>query len=198
MNRLARVVLALSVLGGGACNRGRDDPTVSADGTTSSSTPTTTGGTSTTAFTGAPLPVEAPASATRAHLAAVRVARHDGYDRVVFEFEDAVPGYRVATTTRPVTEDGSGRSVEVEGAVLVEVRMENAARARIVGDRVTMVHKGPDRIGTKGAVVEETVRTGDFEGVVTWVVGLSAAPRGVRVSTLTAPFRLVVDFGAPA
>lgn len=196
MRKLVCIVACL--LATAACNRpGSDDPTVSADGSTTSSPSTTAADTTTTLFNGGPLPVEAPASTARAYLAAVRVASHDGYDRVVFEFEDGVPGYRVAVTPRPVTEDGSGDTVEVEGAALVEVRMESAATARITGDKVTPVYKGPDRVRTRGAVVREVVDVGDFEGVVTWVVGLDAAPAGVKVSTLTGPFRLVVDFGVP-
>lgn len=196
MRKVALVVVAVLLLA--ACNRGEDDPTISADGsTTSTSTSTTAAETTTTVFNGGPLPVEASASATRAYLAAVRVASHDGYDRLVFEFEDAVPGYRVEVTKRPVTEDGSGETVEVKGSDLVSVRMENAATARITGDKVTPVYKGPKRVATKGAIVQEVVDTGDFEGVVSWVVGLDAAPAGVKVTTLTSPFRLVVDFGVP-
>jgi hypothetical protein len=193
---LVLVFLVLVVMT--ACNRpGSDDPTVAADGSTTSSPSTTAADTTTTVFEGRTLPVEAPASTTRAYLAAVRVASHDSYDRVVFEFEDAVPGYRVSTAQRPVTEDGSGDTVEVEGAALVEVRMESAATARITGENVSPVYRGPARVRTRGAVVREVVDVGDFEGVVTWVVGLDAAPDGVKVSTLTSPFRLVVDFGVP-
>jgi hypothetical protein len=187
-------VIALMALA--ACNRGTDDPTVTVDDTSTSST-VPADETTTTTFVGGTLPAEGAASTTRAYLAAVRVAAHDGYDRVVFEFEDAVPGYRVAMTQRPVTEDGSGDTVEVEGTSLVEVRMENAATARITGETVTPVYKGPERVRTKGGIVQEVVDTGDFEGTVTWVVGLDAAPAGVKVSTLAAPFRLVVDFGVP-
>jgi hypothetical protein len=191
VRKVVQVAAVLMLLA--ACHRGSDDPTVSAGGSTTTSSEDTT----TTEFTGGTLPVEAPASTVRAYLRDVRIASHDGYDRVVFEFEDGVPGYRVATTTRPVTEDGSGRTVDVAGSTLVQVRMENAATARITGDTVTRVYTGPPRVDTRGALVEEVVDTGDFEGIVTWVIGLDAPPAGVKVSTLTSPFRLVVDLGVP-
>ncbi|HEX2039208.1 MAG TPA: hypothetical protein VHF47_05685, partial [Acidimicrobiales bacterium] len=84
----AGLVLLLLLLT--ACPRD-ESPTVSADDTTTSSSTT-----STTALVATPLPASAPAGATRGYLRDVRVAAHPGYDRVVFEFEDALPGYRVA------------------------------------------------------------------------------------------------------
>jgi hypothetical protein len=197
VRKLTCALAVVVLVAGTACHRGEDDPTVSADGSTTSSPSTTAEETTTTAFTGGALPVEAPATTTRAYLKDVRVAAHDGYDRVVFELEDAVPGYRVEPTERPVTEDASGRPIEVVGSTLVLVRMENAATARITGEKVTPVYKGPKRVQAKGGIVQEVVDTGDFEGIVSWVVGLDAAPAGVKVSTLTSPFRLIVDFGVP-
>jgi hypothetical protein len=197
VKRLA-VALALVLLA--ACNRG-DDPTVDLGATTTSSPSTSSSVAETTSpsttFVPTPLPATGPASATRGYLAAVRVASHDGYDRIVFDFEDAVPGYRVDVTRRPVTEDGSGNAVEVKGEVLYEVRFENAATARIEGERVVPVFKGDTRITMRGKVLEEVVKTGDFEGVVTWVIGARPRPEGVQVSTLRSPLRLVVDLGSP-
>src|SRR5688500_11515989 len=37
-----------------------------------------------------------------ATLKEVRVAAHDGYERIVFEFEGALPGYKVEYIDRPV------------------------------------------------------------------------------------------------
>lgn len=193
------LVTALSALSLSACNRG-DDPTVETDGvdpgaagSTTTSTTAPDEATTSTSFTATSLPATGDAPTTRGYLAAVRVAAHDGFDRVVFEFEDALPGYRVATTKRPVTEDGSGDTVEVKGDALLEVRFENAGMARIEGERVVPVYKGDKRVTTKGELVLEVVDAGDFEGVVTWVVGLQDEPAAVRVSTLASPFRLVVD-----
>jgi len=170
-----------------ACPRD-DSPTVSTgdDTTTSSST-------STTAFEATALPASAPAGTTRGYLKDVRVAAQAGFDRVVFEFEDALPGYEVATTQPPLTEDGSGDEVRVQGDALLQVRFENSATARIEGERVVPVYTGADRVRGGGSrVVTEVVDVGDFEGVVTWVIGLRTAS-DVRVSTLASPHRLVVD-----
>lgn len=198
LRAVAVLVVVASALA--ACDRG-SDPTVAVDdtGTSSSSSPSSVVETSSPSTTFVPmaLPVSGAASSTRGYVAAVRVAAHDGYDRVVFEFEDALPGYRVAVTKRPVTADGSGDTVEVKGDALYEVRLENASLVRFQGDKVVPVYKGDKRVATRGEVVEEVVETGDFEGVVTWVIGARPVPEGVRVTTLSSPLRLVVDLASP-
>ena len=44
--------------------------------------------------------------------------------------------------------------------------------ATIDGDQVTKTYTGPKRIQGEGSDVREVVKTGDFESVVTWVIGL--------------------------
>lgn len=197
------VVLSLSGVLLASCGRGDDDPVVSGGGrssTTSStagddgSSTTGGGGGTTTSAPATDLPATGATGTTRAYLKSVRIASHAGYDRVVFEFEDALPGYRVEVTNRPVTEDGSGDEVEVEGRTLLAARFENAASARLEGEKVVPVYKGPDRVDGTDKAVAEAVDAGDFEGVVTWVIGLHAEPvPPVKVTTLQSPYRVVVD-----
>jgi hypothetical protein len=133
----------------------------------------------------------------RAHLTGARIGARTGGDRVVFEFDPVVPGYTIDFTTRPVTQDGSGKPVEVEGEALLEVRLENAATARFEGENVVLTYGGPKRIeGTSTSVVTEAVLVGDFEGQVTWVIGLRTKIATVAVSALGAPSRLVLDLPA--
>jgi hypothetical protein len=126
-------------------------------------------------------------------LSAVRAARHEGYDRVVFEFRNALPGYDVRYVDKPVHADGSGDVVPVDGEFAVQVRMENALDADLSKPDAPLTYTGPRRIRPETPVVEELVRTGGFEGVLTWAVGL-ADRVDFRVTTLDAPPRLVVDF----
>jgi hypothetical protein len=59
-----------------------------------------------------------------------------------------------------------------------------------------MTYKGPKRIDGSSAgtsVVQELVRTGDFEAVLNWAIGLSDKV-DFRVRTTTSPDRLIVDF----
>ncbi|MGH3849348.1 MAG: AMIN-like domain-containing (lipo)protein, partial [Pseudonocardiaceae bacterium] len=54
-------------------------------------------------------------------------------------------------------------------------------------------YTGPSRIKLGTPEVVEMVRTGGFEGVLNWVVGLNDRV-DFRVTTLAAPPRIVVDF----
>ncbi len=147
-------------------------------------------------FAGGRAPVTAKADpAETALLEAIDVGKHEGYDRVVFRFRNTVPGYRVAYVKRPLVEDGSGDPVTVAGKVVVGVRLEPASGFDL-SDEGHLVYTGPKRIegGDSGAaVVEELVRTGDFEAVLSWAVGLDSAT-DFRVLRLDGPPRLVVDF----
>jgi hypothetical protein len=124
------------------------------------------------------------------------VGRHEGYDRVVFQFKNTLPGYKVEYVQPPLKEDGSGRIVEVPGNAVVAVRMEPASGFDLNTGEGVMTYKGPRRIAGSAAgtsVVQELVRTGDFEAVLSWAIGLSDKV-DFRVRTATSPPRLIVDF----
>jgi hypothetical protein len=103
---------------------GSDDEATTTQATTTSATPTLP-----TLEGAATVPVEEPGSASEtALLTHVRVARHEGFDRVVFEFRNMLPGYRVEYVEGPLAEDGSGNPVELEGSASLVVRMARARR----------------------------------------------------------------------
>jgi hypothetical protein len=123
----------------------------------------------------------------------VAVGRHEGYDRVVFQFRgEGVPGYRVEYVEPPLKEDGSGNPVQIDGNAFVVVRMEPASGFDLNTGEGELVYKGPKRL-PGAAVVKEVVRTGDFEAVLTWAVGLEQKV-DFRVTTAASPSRLIVDF----
>ena len=142
-------------------------------------------------------PVEGAANGSdSALLDRLAVGRHEGYDRVVFQFKNVLPGYKVWYTTEPLKEDGSGNPVDVKGAAVVVVRMEPASGFDLNTGEGVMTYKGPRRIDGSAAgtsVVQELVRTGDFEAVLSWAIGLSDKV-DFRVRTATSPPRLIVDF----
>ena len=177
----ALVPLALTACGGGGHKTTAGSaPTSAAAGSTSASSALPT----TATPSGSTTPVSVPVSHPAAHLVAVRVARQAGSDRVVFEFRDRTPGYRVEYATGPVM-NTEGREVAVAGPAKLVIHMEQATGA----DSYT----GPARLGAQGTTqVQEVARVEDFEAVLRWVVGVrSQAP--FRVTTLTAPPRLVID-----
>jgi hypothetical protein len=123
----------------------------------------------------------------------VAVGRHEGYDRVVFQFRgEGLPGYRVEYMEPPLKEDGSGNPVQIEGNAFVVVRMEPASGFDLNTGEGVLVYKGPKRL-PGASVVKEVVRTGDFEAVLTWAIGLEEMV-DFRVTTAASPSRLIVDF----
>lgn len=133
----------------------------------------------------APAPVGIPPIQPR--LDDVRVGRHDkaGFDRVVFDLT-AVPGYRVHRT-REVTQDGSGHTLRLRGRSYLTVSLEHAVAHDDDGDPTS-----PRRILRSFTQLREVRRAGDFEGVVTYGLGLRRTS-DFRVFTTGAPKRLVVD-----
>ncbi|HEX7145731.1 MAG TPA: hypothetical protein VF225_10535 [Gaiellaceae bacterium] len=86
--------------------------------------------------------------------------------------------------------------MSVQGNAIVLVRMEPASGFDLNTGEGVMTYKGPKRIDGAAAgasVVQEVVRTGDFEAVLSWAIGLSDKV-DFRVQTATSPTRLIVDF----
>ncbi len=131
-----------------------------------------------------------------AHLASVRLARNDGFDRLVLEFTDLVPGYTIGYRPLPAQEDASGKEIPLPGA--------NAALRVVLNpatgdgwDNGTRTYSGPSTVTAGTPVVTQTTAAGDFEAVLTWVVGLrSKVP--FRVLKFDGPPRLAIDFQADA
>lgn len=123
----------------------------------------------------------------------VRVARHEGYDRVVFEFENGLPGYQVGYVEGPITQDASGEPVDVQGAAYLQVRMEPASIVDLSGEAPRQTYDGPMVVDGDTPEVTEVVNAGDFEAVSTWVIGVTDPGVAFRVQVLTSPARLVVD-----
>jgi hypothetical protein len=119
----------------------------------------------------------------------VRVAEHQGFDRVVFEFEEeTIPGYHVEYVDKPVRACGSGEPVALAGDAWLEIRIQ-PARAHDDEGRPTIAER--DRMpGLR--IVRQLRATCDFEADVTWVLGV-ASPNRYRVLELRSPARLVVD-----
>ena len=136
--------------------------------------------------------VHADPSGDIAHLAGVRLAGQDGYDRLVLEFTDRVPGYTVGDRPLPAHEDASGFEIPLPGAgALLQVSMTPATGSGWAGGPST--YSGPSALRADTVSVTEVRNAGDFEAVLTWVVGVRTQ-QPFRVQVLDDPPRLVVDF----
>jgi hypothetical protein len=111
------------------------------------------------------------------YLTKVTVAADACTDQVFFDFEKQAPGPGFEVSYQPAEtakfEDGSGNPVEVDGNAFLVVKLTPAMTAKIDGDQLTKTYTGPKRLTLSGDTsVEDVVKTGDFESVVTWVIGL--------------------------
>ncbi len=131
-----------------------------------------------------------------AHLAAVRLAHSDGFDRLVLEFTDLVPGYTIGYRPLPAQEDASGKEIPLPGAnVALQVALKPATGDG--WDNGTPTYSGPSTVTADTPVVTQATAAGDFESVLAWVVGLrSKVP--FRVLKFDGPPRLAIDFQADA
>ena len=125
----------------------------------------------------------------RAQIIDVRVGTHEGYDRVVFEFDSGLPDTVIAGALPPFYADASGLELEVAGSAFLQLTMHEASKVSPDGvvtyDGSTDFEPGFDRL-------VQLLEGGDFEAVSTWYLGLDGGSC-IRVLTLADPVRLVID-----
>lgn len=196
-SRLIRTAAMVALVALAACGTDQDPAIDIPSTSTPTSTPADNSSTTTLAFSGATTPVSVAAHGTVAHLTDLRVAGHPGYDRIAFEFRQPVPGYTVKYIDRPITEDGSGNEVAIDGGAVLEVRFEPASTFDMeAGSSGQSTYDGPRRVKAGDSrAVTEVVRTGDFEAVLTWVVGVDRT-RPFKVTVTASPKHvLIIDIG---
>lgn len=136
--------------------------------------------------------VRAVATGGTAHLAAVRLARKGGNDRLVFEFTDHVPAYTIGYRPLPARADASGREIPLPGATaMLTVTLTPATARGWGGDART--YFGPSSVTANTADVTEAAMAGDFEAVLSWAVGLRAKVP-FRVTASDEPPTITIDF----
>ena len=116
-----------------------------------------------------------------------RVGEVTGYDRFVLQFDTMVPTYTVKRQASPVfTTGASGQKITLSGTAGALVQVHSATGA-------TTFTGLTDFTQTQFLVLKEARLTEDFEGYVSWGLGLGSQAC-LRTFTLTDPPRLVVDF----
>jgi hypothetical protein len=193
------------VAAGGLAGCSRDEPktTSAATGTAATVTTDPSSTAPTTApctFSGATDPSRGGTDSPTRLLTDVRVGAHGCYERVSFEFKpqkgdvDGPVAWKAAYESPPITEDGSGRRVQVKGTAFLVVTM-TAAGADLTQEGAPASYTGPASIEAADTTwIQQVRRTGDFEAVLTWVIGLDKK-RPFHVSTEGGPTRVIVDVG---
>jgi hypothetical protein len=114
---------------------------------------------------------EPPGGITTALLTGVFTQSFETYDQVTFEFQEGMPGFRIEYVEPPIIADASGLEVEIAGSAFLQVRMERAAGHD--PDTGEETYTGSLELTPGIPQVVELERTGDFEGVLTWVLGVN-------------------------
>ncbi len=120
-----------------------------------------------------------------ATVTAVRIAHHDGYDRLVIGFatSNAMPQYQLTQqATSQFVRDASGQPVTLDGSAGIRAVLRNA----------DITAGAPTDLTPQLPAIREVAQIGDFERVVSYGVGL-ATPSCFRVLELSGPTRLVID-----
>jgi hypothetical protein len=119
-------------------------------------------------------------------LVSVQAVERKGYDRVLFTFKGAVPGYQVRYV--PEVTDQAGRPLALRGRAFLAVAFE-PGRAHDPGGEATV---STATLTPASPVLRQVRFAGDFEGRVSFGLGL-AERDGFRVSELRDPPRVAVD-----
>ena len=120
----------------------------------------------------------------------IRIAHHDGYDRLVIDFSSgttAVPPYDLTRqNSSTFVRDASGQPVTLEGSAGIRAVLRNSDIASGV----------PSDLKPRLPQIREVANIGNFERVVSYGVGLKTAAC-FRVLELSGPTRLVIDVQTP-
>ena len=130
------------------------------------------------------------AASAAATVSAIRIAHHDGYDRLVIDFatSNTMPQYQLTQqATSHFVRDASGQPVTLDGTAGLRLVLRNA----------DITPGAPTDLKPALPSVREVAQIGNFERVVSYGVGL-ATPACFRVLELSGPTRLVIDVQTPA
>jgi hypothetical protein len=216
----AALLIALGIVVVSACTPQQEaapSPTIAAPSPSASraSTPVATAAPPATLTPRPPATATAPASpgsspaaacprvtgggpANQAQLVAVRIAHQTGFDRLVFEFGPStapgpfgMPAYTIEAANSLA--GPSGQPVTMAGSALFGTRFQNASTQNPNG---TPSYTGSTDMKPTTPLVKQVRLVEDFERVLVWGTGLDhlACP---KVSELSGPFRVVLDFPTP-
>jgi hypothetical protein len=118
----------------------------------------------------------------------LRVAEHEGFDRIVLMFTGTgIPGWTVNYVDE-ARRDGSGEAVRLGGDALLTIFASNTTWP------AAGYYSGPERFEpANGGDIDDLYVGGTFEGSTHVIAGIDGGPVPFRVFALADPSRLVVD-----
>jgi|ERR1700730_5740096 len=136
---------------------------------------------------------ETAPTAYTSYLKVVHVAKHNGFDRTIFEFQGPLPDYNIQYLATPfyVNEDESKERIRIAGRAFIE-----AGFYFIRADETQLNLAQAAGFSPKGKLRMPSLRQladrGVWEGGYDFVLGIKAR-QPFRVSELTNPSRVVID-----
>ncbi|CAN5902279.1 hypothetical protein BH23ACT10_BH23ACT10_11780 [soil metagenome] len=125
-----------------------------------------------------------------ATLREIRVGRHDGFDRMVFEFDGGRPAYTVRLTDVART-GGAGTPIPVRGTTALQIDLQaSTIDMQAPGFPRTFRPEGP--LTPRFTALRELRYGNEFEGLSTFAAGLRTRT-GFRVLELAHPTRVAID-----
>ena len=126
----------------------------------------------------------------------VSIESEGATEKVEFRFEPEgdpgdAPQYFVGYTDQLVA-DGEGAPVDVEGEAFVSISFM-ARGVDLSGEEFEPIYTGPTEFAPGFSTVLEVEQTGDFEGLVSWGIGLSSRACFVVEAR---PDRIILEFPA--
>ena len=123
-------------------------------------------------------------------LVAIRTGSHDGYDRVVLEFRNDLPSWRVGYVDEVTSE--SGATVPLEGSASLFVQVAPAWGHDQDTPPYEATYTGPRSLTPGYPMLRQVRWVDEFEGHLTFGIGLQRQV-GFRVVELRGPSRLAID-----
>ena len=121
----------------------------------------------------------------------IRASHRTTHDRVVFDFAGGLPSRVSVHYVNRLLGAGSGLPVSIAGRAILEVTFHPAVAHNAAGRNTA-----PVRVAYGLPNVITAVRSGDFEGYVSYGIGLAKATH-FHVFTLRHPDRVVIDIATP-
>jgi hypothetical protein len=165
--------------------------TTAAPATTSTVPTTSTTTTTTVPFAGGTYPQSG--AGAFGLLTNVRVGDHDGYTRIVFDFQEPdFPNWEFAYVAGELEGMVEQEGGWVQGAAFLVARFQPSGTADLSGPEVAMTYDGPRRIDVGTGSVVQLLIIEDFEANLWWAIGL-IGEKPFSVGTMTGPPRIYVD-----
>lgn len=129
-----------------------------------------------------------PEASAQLLVTGVRTARHEGFERIVFDLDGAgIPGWFAEFTDTP-TQQASGKPVNYTGDTALNINIDGTAYPFEVGKDDPNL----PTVAGEGDLITEIIPSGTFEGRSQFIVGLNGK-HPYSIQAMKGPTRLVVD-----